>query len=155
MGELEPLTVVNRTASRGRPKMTMQTAGNEAARIMDLALMLKLGRTAQIKSAGFTERSALLYVLKRRRGLVGAYIGTTVVDMLLPTENRTQAALRLITEHDLPVTTAARVMKLDRRTLTRMVKDARHVSETTKARAERFASSTEVHDLIEPNAVRV
>lgn len=126
----------------------MHSAGNEAAWIIELALMIKLGRTAQIKSMGFTVATALRYVLKRRRGLVGAYIGTTVKDMLSPVENRTQAALQMITEHELPVTTAARMFQLDRRTITRMVKTARQDAEAAKARSRAFASSTVVSNLI-------
>lgn len=136
------------SAARGRPVKSGSSAGNEAASIIELALMLKLGRTARIKSMGFTETTALRYVLKRRRGLVGAYIGTTIIDMLMPTENRTRAALRLITEHGLPLTTAARIMKLDRRTLTRMVKDARQGAAAAMVRTEAFADSTEVNDLV-------
>lgn len=143
-----PNNRVNDSATRGRPIKSVRSAGNEAARIIELALMIKQGRIAPVKAMGYTETSALRYVLKRRRGLVGAYIGTTVIDMLMPTENRTRAALRLITEHDLPVTTAARLMKLDRRTLTRMVNDARQGAETVTVRTEAFSDSTEVSDLI-------
>ena len=138
---------VNGATARGRPKKPLNSAANEAAQIIELALMLKQGRIAQIQSAGFTRASALRYVLKRRRGLVGAYIGTTVTDMLIPTDNRTQAALRLITEHEFHVTTAARIMKLDRRTLTRMVKSARQKAASVRARTETFSGSTEVRDL--------
>jgi predicted DNA-binding protein (UPF0251 family) len=67
--------------------------------------------------------------------------------MLMPITSRTQAALRLITEHELHVTTAARLMKLDRRTLLRMVKNARQKAALAKARTETFSGSTEVRDL--------
>lgn len=143
----EMVKKMNGAAARGRPIKSAISAGNEAASIIELALMLKLGRIAQIESAGFTRATALRYVLRRRRGLVGAYIGTTVTDMLLPTENRTQAALRLITKHELGVTTAARIMKLDRRTLTRMVKDARQSAALAMARTDAFSGSTKVSDL--------
>jgi len=134
-------------ASVGRPNKSMQSADAEAAGIIEIALMVKLGRIEQLKSRGLTQAAALRQVMKRRRGLVGESIGTTVIEMLTPPENRTQAALRLITEHDLPVTAAARFMKLDRRSLTRLVKDARTRERLLRIQTADFANRTEVRDV--------
>ncbi|MHB8949832.1 MAG: hypothetical protein ACYC4S_12310 [Rhodoferax sp.] len=129
------------TASRGRPTKTLLSAANEAARIIDIALMIKLGRLAQLEALGFTEATALRYVMKRRRGLTGAYVGTTAIELLGSTQNKTQAALRLIIEHGFPATFSARAYQIDRRNLLKLLPEARKVAAAEVMRRRSFSQT--------------
>jgi hypothetical protein len=108
--------------------------------------MLKQGRTQALKEYGATEAQALRFVMKRRRGLVGQYIGTTVLEMLAPVDSKIRATLRLITEHQIPLTTAARVMGADRPSVLKMARKARVAAAGETARRELFARGTTVTD---------
>ncbi len=93
---------------------------------------------------GFTEVSALRYVMKRRRGIVGALVGDDVRELVAPTENRTLAALRLIVEHGFKPSEVAGWLNLDSRNVRRLVPDARRRAEEEKARQAEFAKRTTV-----------
>ena len=110
---------------KGRPPKTAEAAAAEAAQVLHVALMLKQGRIQALKEYGVTEAQALRFVMKRRRGLVGQYIGTTVLELLAPVDSKIRATLRLITEHQIPLTTAARVMGADRPSVLKMARKAR------------------------------
>ena len=140
---------VRRSASRGRPNTTLLSAGNDAAHVIQIALLIKLGREKELKSAGFTEAAALRYVLKRRRGLIGGFIGDSVRDLLSPTINRTQRALQLIIEHRFKVSIAARVLKIDLRNLRKALPLARIRARNEAERRNSFAQRTLIVDVAE------
>lgn len=133
--------------ARGRPNKTLMDFDNEAARIIELALMLKLGRIAQVESMGFTKASALRYVSKRRRGLIGDFVGDSVRDLLFPTENRTQRALQLVIEHGFKVSGVARALGIDLRNLRKALPLARIRARKEDMRRASFARGTVVTDV--------
>ena len=127
---------------QGRPKKTAQLAADEAARVINIALLIKQNRIDQIVALGFTEASAQRYVMKRRRGLTGAYIGTTAIELLGSVENRTQAALRMVVEHGFPAAVAARVYQIDRRNLLKVLPEARKAAAVEAIRRCAFGQCT-------------
>lgn len=138
----------------GRPTKTNQLAAKEAAQVLEVALMIKQGRFAQLNAIGYTEMTALRYVMKRRRGLTGAYIGTTAIELLGSVANKTQAALRLIIEHGCPVMYSARVYQIDRRNLLKLLPQAREAAAVEAKRRSSFAEHAKVaSDLSYPPAL--
>ena len=136
--------------SAGRPLKTERAAALEAATVLHNALMLAQGRSEVLKGLkGYTRGAeiALRYATKRRRGLVGAYIGNDVKELLAPSVNKVQAALRLIVEHGVSVNSAARLIGTDLRTLRRLVKQARTDWQATTERQKEFQARTTVTDV--------
>jgi hypothetical protein len=131
---------------RGRPPKQIRDALEEAAFVIDVAVAIRSGRIRYLKRLGFTEATALRFVMKRRRGLTGKHIGTTVTELLGATENKTQAALRLVIEHDLSVAQAARCVGIDVRNLRKLVPEARQAAQIETNRKIKFAASTQVQD---------
>lgn len=140
---------VKRGASRGRPNKKLLSAGNDAAHIVDTALLIKLGRKKELESAGFTEATALRYVMKRRRGLIGGFIGDSVRDLVSPTINHTERALQLIIEHGVKVSIAALALKIDLRNLRKALPLARIRARNEAERRKSFAKRTFIVDLAE------
>ena len=131
---------------RGRPQKLAKDAASEAAFVMEVALAIRLGRLQRLKLLGFTEATAIRFVMKRRRGLVGEYIGATVTETLGGTENKTQAALRLVAVHGAPIAVAARATGVDRRNLQKGLPEARKLAEADAERKAAFESGTPVGD---------
>ena len=132
---------------KGRPKKSAVVSALEAAQVLHVALMLKQGRVQALKELKVTETQALRFVMKRRRELTGYYIGATVRELLAPADSKIRATLRLITEHSIPLTTAARLMDADRQTVQKMVRNAREDAAAEKVRREKFALNTKVTDV--------
>jgi hypothetical protein len=132
---------------RGRPPKQKRDALEEAAHVIDVALAVRLKHLWRLKQLEFTEAAALRFVMKRRRGRTGEYIGATVNELLGAIENKTQAALRLVVEHDLPVAQAARCLGIDLRNLRKLVPEARQAAQIEADRKIKFAASTQVQDL--------
>jgi hypothetical protein len=130
----------------GRPAKQLEDAQKEAALVLEIALMLKQGRLSAIKQAGFSEASAIKYVMQRRRGLAADLIGSSVNELLGGTTNRTSASLRLVTTHGFSLALAARIFKLDRRNLQKKLKEARDAAEADAIRQADFLSKTTVTD---------
>ena len=131
---------------RGRPQKLAKDAASEAAFVMEVALAIRLGRLQRLKLLGFTEATAIRFVMKRRRGLVDGYIGATVTELLGGTENKTQAALRLVTEHGAPLALAARSTGVDRRNRQTALPLARQLVAAVAERKIAFESGTTVAD---------
>ena len=100
---------------RGRPRLTDEAAAQEAVRIIRTAEVLwrfsptsnekaaahvlKRQRESALKALGFaTEAEAAAYVIKRRFGRVGEFVGDSVRDFF-PTINRVQAAVSLVLDY--------------------------------------------------------
>ncbi|MDO8450682.1 MAG: hypothetical protein Q7T10_17960 [Rhodoferax sp.] len=132
--------------ARGRPPKQKIDAAGEAAFVIEVALAIRLGRIQRLRLLGFTEATALRFVMKRRRGLTGEYIGTTVSELLGTAENKTQAALRLVTEHGAPVALAARSTGVDRRNLQKVLPEARQLAQADADRKADFKARTVVTD---------
>ena len=133
--------------SKGRPTKNETDARNEAAFVTEVATAIRLRRFGHLRLLGFTQATALRFVMKRRRGLTGDYIGTTIGELIGACENKTQAALRLVIEHDLSVARAAELMEIDLRNLRRLMPEARHAAQLERARKINFAAGTQIHDL--------
>ena len=110
---------------------------------MNVALAIRLKRWRHLEQMGFTETTALRYVMKRRRGLAGAYIGTTVSELLGATENKTQRALQLVTECGAPVARVARELGIDARNLKKLIPEARQTAQIEADRILKFAANTQ------------
>ena len=133
--------------SRGRPTKNETDAINEAIFVLEVATAISLRRFGHLRLLGFTQTAALRFVLKRRRGLTGDYIGTAISELISACENKTQAALRLVIEHDLPVARAAELMKIDLRNLRRLVPAARQAAQLESARKINSAAGVQIHGL--------
>jgi hypothetical protein len=148
--------------ARGRPKLTEEALHAEAARIITVAVTIR-HRPKALWQFGFGSKprsivegaarnkdeakaiaEALQYVLKRRRGRVGALVGSSVRDLFPPT-NRVQAAVRLVLDHHLTKYQAAKLMKVDPTNLKRALPAAKLQRESEEAR--RLALRTRVVNL--------
>lgn len=120
---------------RGRPPKTFEHHAQEAARVLEVALLLHRMRSAlpaaldaAVSRYGFASGAAALrFVQKRRRGAVAEFIGADVDALLGGKLNPTRAAVRLITEHGLTVRQAlgaSGAHALDERGVRRAVKAA-------------------------------
>jgi hypothetical protein len=133
----------------------MHAAATEAAKIIQVALALAQNRTAALRSMGFiNRRMALLYALKRRRGLVGAYVGPSVKELLEPKRSKLQGALRLIIDGGVPVNIAVRMthrhqdeQEHNLRAVRRLLKQARADAQATVDRQQNFQARTTVTDI--------
>lgn len=132
--------------SKGRPAKSAGAAAAEAAQVLHVALMLKQGRVQALKELGVTAGQALRFVMKRRRGLVGEYVGSTVKELLAPVDSKVRATLRLITDHEIPLTTAVRLMGADRPTVLKIARLARVDAARVVAQREQFVRGTTVTD---------
>jgi hypothetical protein len=139
---------VKRGASRGRPNQTIQSAGDEAARVIEIALLLKQGRKAALKATGYTEATALRFVQKRRRGLIGGFVGNSVQELLFAKENRTQRGLQLVIEHGFKVSLVAEKLDIDLRNLRKALPLARIQAREEAERRNLFARGTTVTDVV-------
>ena len=128
-------------AARGRPHLTDEQAGAEAAKIIEVAHRLRY-RPGSLAELGHTEASAWKLAGKRYRGKVGALLGDTVREMLFPAKNRVARAAQLVTEHGVPVplavvpppTATREENEVDPRNLRRRVKVWREDMERKNAR---------------------
>lgn len=106
---------------RGRPRNTPEDHMHEAARVLNVATVLRrlhgasaAALDAAVRPHGFASGAAALrFVQKRRRGPVAELIGDDVEALMGGKPNATQAALRLITEHGASVGVAARCVGAD------------------------------------------
>lgn len=111
----------------GRKKKTAEQAADEAARVLRVAVLLKQGRDAALHTEGLaSRRQARHFLMKRRRGMVADYIGDALVELgVVLKPNKLQASIRLVLEHGMSISAAARHMQQDRRTLQRKIGEAR------------------------------
>jgi len=130
--------------SSGRPKKNDNDSALEAALIMQVALAIKLGRRESWEQSGFTEKTALRFVMQRRRGLTGQFIGNTVLDLLFPIANKTAAAVRLVVDHGAPIALAARCLNMDKQNLHKAVNKAKSQQEAEVKPHEKMLVSTTV-----------
>lgn len=131
----------------GRPPKQHIDALEGAAHVINVARALRSKRLRHLKQMGFPNESvALRFVMKRRRGAVGEYIGGTVTELLEGKQNKTQAALRLVIEHGVSAAQAARLLGIDRRNLLRLLPGARQAVQIETDRKIKFAASTQVQD---------
>ena len=134
--------------SRGRPNLTTLSAGNKAAHIIRIALLIRQGQITDLKAIGFTEATALRYVQKRRRGLIGGFVGDSVKELLFSKENLTQRALQLVIEHKFKVSVVADKLGIDLRNLRKALPLARIKARKETEWRKSFAASTTVTDLV-------
>ena len=128
---------------KGRPRLTDEAAGQEAARVINAAWALRY-RPAALKGLGFpTEVEAAAYVFKRRRGRVGALVGNAVRE-LFPAENRVQAAVSLILDHGLTHYRAGVLTGADLTNIARALSAG--VTERETAQERMRALNTQVND---------
>ncbi len=92
---------------RGRPELTDEQAGAQAAHVIEVAFRLRY-RCLGLAALGHTEESARLLVGKRHRGKIGALVGNSVTE-LFPPENRIARAAQLVVEHGFSAYRAARM----------------------------------------------
>jgi hypothetical protein len=137
---------VKHNALRGRPNKTLLSAGNDAAYVVEVAMLIKQGRKAALKAAGFTEATALRYVQKRRRGLMGGFVGKSVQELLFAEENRTKRGLQLVIEHGFKVSIVAKKLEIDLRNLRKALPLARIQERKEAERRKLFALGTTVTD---------
>lgn len=124
--------MANGKKARGRPRKTPEAYALEAARVLNVATVLRrlhgasaATLDAAVRPHGFASGAAALrFVQKRRRGPVAEYLAEDVEALMGGKPNTTRAALRLITEHGVSVGVAACCVGADISNVRRALKAA-------------------------------